>query len=963
MLKTSIRRLISVLLIITINTVVSNCFLAVSAEITKDNKETDEVVSNNTDSYFYYYEKYKDEMYSATETVLEVGAAVPSNPIENIDDLPAVRLESEDDSIIWSVTVPRTGNYIAYIDYYSLDGINDTEISLLIDGEVPFSEAKAMSLPRIWKDSDDIENGSFKTDFSGNDLTPSQEEVKRWNRVAFSDMLGMYSQPYIFNLEKGEHTVTLKNANIPVAVSKVVFGNMKEVPAYKEYISQYSNSDHVSGESVRQEAELAFEKTDSSLSPKYDRSNGGTLPNDPVKIRLNTIGGSSWTTCGDSISWQVDVEKEGLYRLAFRVRQNFSEGMNSYRRLYVNGEIPFKEAEKVKFEFDPEWYIKVVGDDEPLYIHLKKGDIITLECTSGPMDYPLREVQKAVLDLNEIYREIIMITGVTPSMYQDYELDSQLPELTDDLTAVSKRLNLAADAITKEMGKSSTGVATILKAVKIIDELAEDPFYIPDRLSNFKTNIESLSSLLLTLGGQAVELDSIHYIPKGAEIPEASIGLFANLSYKFKRFIATFSNDYNIVSSAGADSDKSILVWADLGRDQAQILNRLIEENFTTKTEIPIVLNLVSGASTLIKAVLAGKGPDVVLHIDAVTPVNLAARGALVDLSQFDLSVLQAETYDSAWTTYKYQGGIYGIPVTQNCDMLFYRTDIFESLGLNPPETWNEFYNVLEVLQSKNLQVGLPEINSADAGNSLAISVFSTLLFQNGGDYFTDDLSKTLFDTEVANIAFEKTVELYRVYGITREISIFNRFRSGEAPLSISSYSFYTQLTASAPEIAGLWDFTLIPGTVKEDGSVERTESATASGSIMLTRAVERGVENEAFEFMKWWASAETQTTYGRALEGILGVIGRITPANYVALENLGWSKSEFNKINTQLSVSYNQAAVVGNYQITRSLTSAIRSAINDKNSPRRALALYNKDINDEISRKRKEFNIGKEGN
>lgn len=955
-MKAKIKRLIVLLLIISINSVYISGSYSVCADT--DTQTAVKAAENQSNGYFYYYEKYKNEKFSDTELVLEIDTAKASNTVETVCELPSIKLNTEKDSIIWSVDVKESGNYVAYIDYYSLDGINDTEISLFIDEELPFTEAKALSLPRIWRDSEDTENGRFKTDFSGNDLTPAQQEVKRWNTEVFSDTLGMYSQPYIFHFEKGEHTVTLKNANLPIAVSSMTFGSIKEVPSYEDYISQYSKNDHISGAAVRQEAEYAYEKNNSALSPKYDRSNAGTLPNDPVKIRLNTIGGSSWTTCGDTISWEVNVDKAGLYKLAFRARQNFSEGMNSYRRLYLNGEIPFKEAQTVKFEYAPDWYVRTLGDDEPLCLYLKKGDIITLECTSGPMDYPLREVQKAVLDLNEIYREIIMITGVSPSIYQDYELEEQLPELTEELKAISQRLTLAAESITEEMGKSSTGVATIAKAVKIIDELADDPFYIPDRLSNFKTNIESLASLLLTLGGQGLELDSLYYIPEKTEIPDAGVGFFANLFYNFKRFIATFSNDYNIVSSAGADSKNSILVWADLGRDQAQIANRLIEERFTAKTDIPIVMNLVSGSATLIKAVLAGKGPDVVLQIDAVTPVNLAARGALVDLSQFDLSALQSETYDSAWTTYKYQGGIYGIPVTQTCDMLFYRTDIFESLGITVPKTWDDFYDVLEVLQSKNLQVGLPEINSADAGNSLAISIFSTFLFQNGGDYFTPDLSKTLFDTEVANMAFEKTVELYRVYGVTREMSIFNRFRSGEAPLAISAYSLYTQLTSSAPEIAGLWGFSMIPGTVKEDGSIDRTESATASGSIMLMRAQKRSVEKEAFEFMNWWASADTQTAYGRALEGVLGIIGRTTPANFVALERLGWSKSEFERINTQLSVSYNQAAVVGNYQITRSLTSAIRSSINDKNSPRRALALYNKDINDEISRKRKEFKI-----
>ena len=89
-----------------------------------------------------------------------------------------------------------------------------------------------------------------------------------------------------------------------------------------------------------------------------------------------------------------------------------------------------------------------------------------------------------------------------------------------------------------------------------------------------------------------------------------------------------------------------------------------------------------------------------------------------------------------------------------------------------------------------------------------------------------------------------------------------------------------------------------------------------------------------------------------------MGIIGRITPANRVALQNLGWEEDELAIIDGQLLQTTNAPQVLGNYTVTRSLTSAIRGAINDKNTARRSLQLYNKDINDEITRKRKEFNL-----
>lgn len=914
--------------------------------------------SEDSIGYFEYYDQYKDQT-RPTATISLSSTAAIGVTAETVEGKPAVSLKDDGTYAQWTVEVPQSGAYSLYPTYYPLPASGkDIQVSVTIDGKLPFTEAAEMSLSRQWVDKQETEDGSYAKDSAGNDLRPEQIEKARWSEVGFADVLGMYSEPYLFYLEAGAHVVNVSCSQEAVAFEKLEFRNAKALPPHADYIKQYEGQYAKGDVVIRQEAEQATEKTAATLYPAYDRSTLATVPNDAYQIRLNTIGGSNWSRSGTRISWTADVKEAGLYRLSFRVRQNYSEGLNAYRRLYINGQVPFSEADEIVFPYKQSWYLKTLGDDIPLYVYLEPGDIITLECTSGSLDYALREVQKAVLDLNNIYREIIMITGTSPSIYQDYALDAQIPTLVDDLNGACTRLNAVVDSIMEELGKSSSAAATIQKAVLVFEELAADTFYIPDRLSNFKGNIESLASLLLTLGGQGVEIDCLFYEPQAAKSPKVTAGFFKDLAFGFEKFIATFFNDYDTLGTADADTRDSVLVWAGVGRDQAQIISRLIEEDFTRETNIPVVLNLVTGDATLIKATLAGKGPDVSLTVASTTPVNLAARGALVDLNQFDLSKLKNETYASAWTPFEYQGGTYAIPEAQSCDLLFYRTDIFESLGIEAPQTWDDFYHVLEIIQSNNLQVAWSEVDATNQGNSAAISVFDKFLFQNGGEYYNAEQTKTLFDTEVAYSAFEKTVELYRVYGLSRDISFFNRFRSGEAPMGIANYTVYAQLTASAPEIRGLWSFAQIPGTPKEDGTIDRTESGPSTGCVMMASAVKKGVADEAFAFMEWWCGADAQTRYAKELEGVMGIIGRIAPANRVALENLGWDEDELAIITGQLSQTKNAPQVLGNYTVIRSLTSALRGAINDKNTPRRSLSIYNKDINDEIARKRIEFKL-----
>ena len=52
-------------------------------------------------------------------------------------------------------------------------------------------------------------------------------------------------------------------------------------------------------------------------------------------------------------------------------------------------------------------------------------------------------------------------------------------------------------------------------------------------------------------------------------------------------------------------------------------------------------------------------------------------------------------------------------------------------------------------------------------------------------------------------------------------------------PLGIQSYNVYNTLMVSAPEIRGLWDFTLFPGTLKEDGTTMAPAFSDAETSLI----------------------------------------------------------------------------------------------------------------------------------
>jgi ABC-type glycerol-3-phosphate transport system substrate-binding protein len=174
-------------------------------------------------------------------------------------------------------------------------------------------------------------------------------------------------------------------------------------------------------------------------------------------------------------------------------------------------------------------------------------------------------------------------------------------------------------------------------------------------------------------------------------------------------------------------------------------------------------------------------------------------------------------------------------------------------------------------------------------------------------------------------------------------------------PIGIAAYGTYTSLKYTAPEISGLWEMYPMPGTLKEDGTIDRTQmDQTGTGVVMLRDCKD---QDAAWEFIKWWSDAATQTRYGNDVEAALGISARYSSANLTTIRNLGWTAKE---LSTLLDVLENDIefipVVPGNYYVARGLTNSVRGVIDNGENARELLTEWTIKVNDEILRKRKEF-------
>lgn len=879
-----------------------------------------------------------------------------------------------DSSVSFHVQIPQTGYYNLYMEYLIPESRGvAAERGVRINGEFPFEDAQNITFTRIWTDG-----GEVKTDNQGNQIRPTQIEVYDWQSSCFEDDMGYITEPYRFYLEKGDNEITLEAENEPMIIRKFMVAPVSVIQSYEEYAAKYPDiSDQAAAVGYIQtiQGEDSTLRSESSLYAKYDRSSPTTYPNSITNTVLNYVGGDTWRSSGQWIEWEFEVPEDGYYNIMIKGRQNYSRGSVSSRTVYIDGEIPFSEMKEISYAYSNDWECKDLADDNgvPYNFYLTKGiHTIRLEATLGGVGPILEELEDSTYRANQIYRKILVYTGANPDRYRDYYIEANYPEVMEAMELESKRLFKIVDDTVSYSGQKADNIAAAQTVAQQMERFCEKPNKITLEFTTFKDNITALGTASLNMSETKLDIDYLVVSGTGVTPKKDKANIFTKLWHETKSFFASFFIDYNSVGDVYDESgdDGVVKVWILTGRDQGTILKSMVDDTFTPESGVKVNVEIVD-PTALLNAVLAGRGPNVVLSVGADQPVNYALRGAAEDITQFDdwEEVLSHYT-PSSYEQYGLDGHIYAIPETQTFNVMFYRTDVLEEMGLEVPDTWQELIEMLPTIQGNNLSVGIPTAagssstttaSTAVASNVPDLSLYFTLLYQYGGDMYNEMGTKTTVDDEAGIQAFDDYVRYFNDYGLPTIYDFVSRFRSGEMPIGISAYSTYNTLMVSAPEIRGLWDFTLIPGTeyTNPDGTtyIDRSDFITGSATMMIATEDE-SLKQKSWEFMKWWAEPDTQVRFGREIEALLGSSARYATANKDAFEQLSWSADDIKVLSEQWDQTVGIREVPGGYYTGRHITNAIRKVINDKDDSRETIIDYSIKINEEIEKKRNEFGL-----
>lgn len=853
----------------------------------------------------------------------------------------------------FAVTAPQSGFYQVRAIYRNEGGHGNSIVrALYVDGQLPFREAMNIQFFRFYAEAD-----QKLFDVNGDDIRPLVSEQVQWCSLPLNDTTGLYNSPLKIYLEAGMHELTLSYISEEFVLDALVLESPEEYVSYsapEEYLTV--NTSEVL---VRIEAEDFTCSSDPTLKSECNQD-PKVFPVSNGDFRLNIFGGSKWKQGNQWADWSFSVPADGWYQLTFKVLQSYNDGRSSYRQIAIDGQVPYDTLLAYEFPYDTNWqYVTLKNTDgSPMYFYLAEGThTLRMTCKIGPMATLVNQLTGLSLDVSAALRDITKVTGSSIDPNFQYELHKKIPGLMESLQDMILQCEAQAAFIEEMYDSKPTVYYNILSMQELFEDLLNDPDSITIRYDELENAQINLSQWAQDLQMNALAVDFIAVHGHDATLPSIRASILESFSSFATGFTKSFTKDYTSVGSSSENVVEvvdTINVWVSLGREWAEVLRDMADNSFYPATGIKVNISTFpsgqmntgsSGAvNTLLLAINSGTAPDVAIGVDTTSPVEFAIRGATAKLNELEgFDDVASWFSQGAFEPYTYKDDVYALPCTQDFTVIFYRKDILSELGIGIPITWDGLYQILPVLQSNGMEFYYPS------------TLFDPFLYQNGGDYYSEDYTRTGLDTPAALRAFEQWTGLYTNYRLPTTASFFNRFRTGQMPIGIGGYNEYIQLSIGAPELEGRWGIAAFPGTRQADGSIDNTVGASVNSTNIILESSSK--KEAAWTFLQWWMSEETQVEYGKLVESAVGIGARWNTANVDAFQKLPWTDDEISVIAKQWENLRMQPVVPGSYSTGRHVSFAWNKTVISGFTPRDALEEAVEKINTELKTKQEEYN------
>ncbi len=871
-----------------------------------------------------------------------------------------------DNWIEYEVEVPETGLYEMTVRYnhYRDESASGSStyrpatFSIAVDGAFPFREARSIRFPRYFRDAMPL-----KVDRFGDHMRPQPIEVERWADLAVTDREDSYGVPLLWKLTEGTHTLRLQGFS-SIVLDTIAFGPPEALPTYGEVLAGYPAANPSAGsEPIVIEAERMHEKNEVSIQILSDKDAFMTPKSDGATL-FNGVGGNRWNDGGEQITWAFTVPEAGLYDIGLRVLNNLQSNVTSYRKLLIDGKVPFQEMLAFGIPYDNKWQRYILSNEErqPYAFYLEAGEhTLSMSVTYAPHKEVQVLLEQAIQQLGNVTSDVQMLTRGEDDPNRTWDIEDNFPEIPEQLRQIQEKLHTMSELWIANNGRKDNNYQSLRTAISDIQDLVDRPNQIPNKKDTLAIIQSKVASITNQLTKQPLALDQIVLVPHGSDFPRMTANLWEKATSGVMNFARSFSEENQL-----SDNEEGVLnVWMNYGRDYVNLLQELADQYFTPETGIPVKIDLLPREELLVLANATNKAPDVALGISEGKPSEFAFRNSAVDLSAFEGSEEFIENFaPGSMLPYYYDGGYYAVPETLQLKMLFYRKDILDQLGLGIPNTWHDVYEMLPTLQQNGYNFYIPT------------GEFLMFVYQNGADFYKEDGMRTGLDTPEGFTSFQQATELFSLYGIEQQVpSFYQHFRDGDMPIGIADLNTYLQLSVAAPELTGWWGMAPIPGYEGELGEVERwaggnigmlsqglggfgagTPASGAAGQSSAMIMKKSSNPEWGWEFIRWWMSSQIQEQFGSELEGFYGAEFRWNTANAEAFVKLPWTPDELDPLLEQWRWYKSMVNVPGSYFIPRELNNAWNRTVVDGMNYRSSLERAVMNINRELIRKQSEF-------
>lgn len=857
---------------------------------------------------------------------------------------------SHADSVSVSVEVPETALYWIRFDYLSYDSsILPIEFSLQIDGSYPFYETRSLSFETTW-----VGSGEKELDRYGNEIVTMPDKKIQWESKYLMDASYRYSAPLLVELTKGVHEFSIGVNEGTFLLGNLTLAAPKRTPAY-------AGSQVAAGkELIVIEGEDFYERNNSSIhaAGEYDSA---VSPLSARETVLNTVDSDSFKNAGQEITYRFSVETAGYYYIGMNYRQSDKNDFPVFVNWKIDGSIPNTAFENYPVAYTTRYRNMTLMDEEnnKLSVYLEPGEhTLSLTISADYLRDALERVDRMMNGINDLSLEVTKVAGTNKDKYRDLKITRYIPDVQETLYGWVEELYDIAGAAGQFVGTDDpeqvAAFAYLLIAAKQLKSLGDEPNELIYRVDELSTSVNSINTQIANfidlINDNNLSIDRLYVYQEDAALPQ-KLNFFQSLWLSLKRFFYSF---FGQSYSAANTNEEHIQVWVNRPRQYVEIMQKMIDDQFTPETGIEVDLSIMTDANKLVLSNASGDTPDIATGINYAIPFELAIRGALVDLTRF-------ENYREIFGRYQegilvpsvVGNGLYSLPETMNFYVMFCRTDVLEKLGMTAPDTMEELVAMLPDLQMRGLNVFYPTAAMLAMRNYHGVT---PLIFQNGGSLYGRTALELLVDSEETVEGITELTELFTLYNLPVDVpNFYQHFRNGDLPIGIADFNAYNLILNAAPEIANSWSVSLIPGVMDaETGELRRYMSGGAESTVMFASTQER--EQKAWEFMSWWSSAEIQAEFGQMLQIMYGDEYIWPTANREAFAQLPFPSEDKDIIMEQASYILEPPRLLGGYMLERELSNAFNDIVVNGKNLRSRIDDVVKTVNRETLRKLEEF-------